>query len=506
MSLVWNIKRLLDASQGEDSAERVRVEYHVLSWRELYDKSILTLDRYSSGAGEWVVQGGPGFFNVTVVSYPYYVLPQRLCLSFECATKTSRYERAGRQTTVVGPPIESVALDLIALLSVFAREPLVPLGARRVGDKPRYELPLNAYPPRAKGLSRPPPLGIDSPEFVAILQGLAEAPDGLVNAVMGAAKFYHAGLSVVALDMSVGYTSLVSAIECLAGYHFKGAAANFEEIEKFDRVRELLDYIAASAGAETLVAQLKVELLKRESFLRKNFVGFLADFAPQSFWDTPDPIYGDASVFPPITAENFERCLRAVYDQRSAYLHGGTPFPQYSIVGLRNKVPHAALLQSLELEGKGKYVPPFVWFERLVHLATVEYLCRSLAPVVARAKREQGERRARLVTSLSDLPENVQSSLRKLTEWTAQFLPYAMLNPEAPNRAWADCVQTIETLKTLGLIDGEGEGLEGLSWLRDRDVGEAVGEHFFGVADNPFRDSQLLLPSNTRDLTADPPG
>ena len=33
----------------------VSVEYHLLSWRELYDKPILTADRHSSSAGEWVI-------------------------------------------------------------------------------------------------------------------------------------------------------------------------------------------------------------------------------------------------------------------------------------------------------------------------------------------------------------------------------------------------------------------------------------------------------------------
>jgi len=391
MSLARNIRWLLDTNEGADPAERVPVEYHLLSWRELYDESLSPVELDKWDVGSWLVDGGPGFFNVTAISYASDGPPQRLCLSFDCPKETTRYELPGRPTIVVAPPIDSVSLEFIALLSVFARAPLVPLGPRRVGNKPVYEHPLNTFPPPPQELSRLRPLGIDSPSFVAILRGLARAPDDLVNAVLAAAKFYHAGLSVVALDISVAYISLVSAIECLAACRFKGPFATFEDIERFDRLRELLDRIPASPDVDALVPQIKKELLNQERFLRKKFVDFLSEFAPQCLWDTPDPIYDDPSVLPPITRANFEGCLRAVYDQRSAYLHGGAPFPAHAMVGLREMLPIEAMIQYLQLQGSEKYVPPFVWFDRLVHLAMVEYLLGSLAPEFVRGRQDLGE-------------------------------------------------------------------------------------------------------------------
>jgi len=39
---------------GGETNGSSRVEYHFLSWRELYDRTLVTADRYSSGAAEYV--------------------------------------------------------------------------------------------------------------------------------------------------------------------------------------------------------------------------------------------------------------------------------------------------------------------------------------------------------------------------------------------------------------------------------------------------------------------
>jgi len=46
------------------------------------------------------------------------------------------------------------------------------------------------------------------------------------------------------------------------------------------------------------------------------------------------------------------------------------------------------------------------------------------------------------------------------------------------------------------LIGRDGEGLEGHAWLKNREIGEAVGEFFFGAGKNPFWGNELLLPKN----------
>ena len=82
MSLAWNTEQLLNAAAGKPVPDHTAVEYHFLSWRELYDKSIISPDRHHSSAGEWVLRGDRHFYTVTLTSRPYYALPQHLCLSF----------------------------------------------------------------------------------------------------------------------------------------------------------------------------------------------------------------------------------------------------------------------------------------------------------------------------------------------------------------------------------------------------------------------------------------
>lgn len=152
MSLALNTKKLLAAAESP-TGESTQVEYHFLSWRELYDKRFITADRYSSGTAEWVLYGDRHFYTLSVISRPFYALPQELCLAFDCFTTTKTFGR-GAST---GPPFDEVAVEFAALLSVLAREALVPLGPRRIGDKPiRFESP---YVPPPKGDRAAPKTG-----------------------------------------------------------------------------------------------------------------------------------------------------------------------------------------------------------------------------------------------------------------------------------------------------------------------------------------------------------
>ena len=88
----------------------------------------------------------------------------------------------------------------------------------------------------------------------------------------------------------------------------------------------------------------------------------------------------------------------------------------------------------------------------------------------------------------------MQASLERLTRWTCRFVGLAVINPHAPNQEWADSAETVSILKDAGIIGGVGDGLEGSSWLKDREIGEAVGEFVFGTEENPLRNNELLLP------------
>lgn len=503
MSLAWNIRKYFEDTLHKDSLERFSVEYHLLSWRELYDKSIITADRYSSGAGEWVIRSSKKFYQVTVLTRPFYLIPQRLCLSFDCFTKEETINSKYSQFKSVSQPIDQVALEFSVLLSVFAREPIIPLGIRRVSNKPTHAETHEIYP---RGIDRnapPPPFGINSPEFITILKGFSTATDSQSHAILGAAKFYHAGLSLVTFDRSVAYTSLVSAIECLAGFHYKGFKFEFEDVEKFQKVHKFLDKIKTLKEGANLVADLKSELLSVERFLSKKFVDFLVEFTPKDFWTVRDEIYDYdcKSVFPALNETNFERCLKLIYEHRSKYLHGGQPFPTYVEFGIRRQIPSNVMGELFGIKGKNKYLPPLSWFERLVHLAIIEFIKCKLAPRLQQEHTARVREKERLIDLINNLPENIYDSLKRLTIRTANFLPYAIINPHFPNKDWADCDETVNLLKKNGLIGGEGEGLEGSSWLINREVGEIVGEFIYGLSNNPFRGNELLLPKDWDQLS-----
>ncbi len=500
MGLASNTRRLLERAPIADSAESTHVEYHLLSWRELYDKSIITADRYSSGAARWVIRGGKEFYTVTVVSRPYYSLPQELCLSFDCFMQEVETTGGGASVKQNWLPIEQVALEFSVLLSVFAREPLVPLGLRREGGQPIVEVPHKIYPPRVDRASAPIPFGINSPEFVSVLSGLAQASGDLVQAIVGAAKFYHAGLSLIGFDPSVAYVSLVSAIECLSGYHYKDRKFDFDAVPKFEKVRGILERFSEAGEAQDNVVQLKEELIRSEHFLRQKIVLFLTEHVTKEFWEAPDELYQYSTVFPEITRDNFDLCLREIYDARSIYLHGGLPYPDYVDFGLRQKSPAHVFTQLMELKGKQRFIPPLAWFERLSHVAIVQFMRRSLAPDITKAESSRLAEKEHLLMVISGLPGNVQDSLRKLVYWTARFLGVAVINPHAPNSEWADSPETVAILKTAKIIGGEGDGLQGSSWLKDREIGEIAGEFVFGAARNPFRGNELLLPKNWEQL------
>jgi hypothetical protein len=100
--------------------------------------------------------------------------------------ETTGGEIAGSESWL---PVEQVAQEFSVLLSVFAREPLALLGLRREAGQPFVETPLRIYPKRGDRASLPMPFGVDSPEFVSVLSGLALAADDLVTAIVGAPSF-----------------------------------------------------------------------------------------------------------------------------------------------------------------------------------------------------------------------------------------------------------------------------------------------------------------------------
>jgi hypothetical protein len=140
-------------------------------------------------------------------------------------------------------------------------------------------------------------------------------------------------------------------------------------------------------------------------------------------------------------------------------------------------VPVDVMLDVERLRGRASYVPAFPWFERLVHIAFVEYLRRVVAPGLKSRGEERRREAARLRGVLEALSPDAQESLRRLARWTARFVDTNIIGPSARNEEWAVSAESV-------------------SILRDREVGEVIGDWTFGEAENPFRGSQILPPKD----------
>src|SRR5436190_715242 len=91
-----------------------------------------------------------------------------------------------------GPPIDEVAIELGSLLSLLVREPLIPLGPRRIDGRPIRFDQVNRQVPRSPPASKVPACGVNSVELRAILVGLSRAKEGDANAILAASRLYHA--------------------------------------------------------------------------------------------------------------------------------------------------------------------------------------------------------------------------------------------------------------------------------------------------------------------------
>lgn len=257
----------------------------------------------------------------------------------------------------------------------------MPLGVRRQDDKPiAYGGPYGALPPCAP-LGKHPK-GVNSVELAAMLKGIAAAEDGDARAVLSAAERYHAALSISGFDLSTAYLLLVSAVETLAGHHYREERFDFDSVKRWNCVGALSENLKMSGTAATAVDAIKAELVKREHFVSQRFHKFVTDFLPAEFWSA-DELHPNGYGLPPIPRDALGPFLRKAYKARSKLAHDGTMFPSYLALGARDRVPARAVMDVLDIRDKDEgFVPPFAWFERLAHHLIDEFLVRVVAPEV----------------------------------------------------------------------------------------------------------------------------
>jgi len=489
MGLASNTRRLMSVGPKGERIAPIPVEFHFLSHRELYDNTIVTVDRHHSSAGEWVVYGDHHWYTVAVVTRPVYARPQELCLSFDCYETE---ETIGRGT-IVGPPIDEVALEFGALLSLLVREPMLPLGTRRIGGRPLRLDTRYGQVYRPLTLPSPPAKGVNSHDLRTIICGLANAPEKDCDAVLAAARLYHTALTLQAYDASTAYFSLISAIECVSGHHLKDKVFDFDKVQKFEKAAAVIAQISASNSEDNLIEALKSELVRGEDFVWQKFRNFIEKFLPEEFWQS-DELHPEGYGTPPIEPTSLRGFLTEAYRARSAFTHTGEPFPAHVEIGISGSVRPLAAMQSFALIGTTRFVPVLVWFERLTHFVLREYLFRVIAPKLAAEREEKERAKDKLTAVIKALCDRERQSLERLTRWTARFVDAAIIGPKAPNREWALDEASIHTLSESGLISGDLE-MEGTSSIKNREIGEVLGDFFFGTGQNPLRENTILPPT-----------
>jgi hypothetical protein len=482
MGLAWNTQRLIKGPAGH------KVEYHLVSGRRLRDGAIISADPDHSSAGEWVVRDGP--YVVSVLTRPTYILPQQLCLSFTCNPR--KLESPGFSSH--GPPVDEVAFDFAVLLSLFARHPIALLGVRRLSDQPvifnyHYDLPRPPLP-----MQRAPDCAVETVELNAVIDGIGRSEDGKrIDAAFAAMRLYYSAISSAHFDPSGAYSSLVAALETLAAHHHADRSFSFAELKKFDPIRPILDKLRSLQGAGPSVDELEQKLANNEPSVARKLRLFVAEFLPDEFWTSPDELRHGASLAEQIRKDELNKRLTAVYRARSGRAHAGSAFPAHTEFGTSDRVPLRVVAGLLDRDND-RSVPSFGWFERMTQMLVTGYLRHSFAPSMVAERAGRSEEKVRLLGVIGTLDPAVKDSLQRLAAWTAQFVDLALINPMARNSEWADGPVSVKSLKAVGVIATSGDAASGTSWLKNRDVGEAVGEFFYGAMTNPFRDSAILLP------------
>jgi len=493
MSLAWNTKQLMQNPTAQ------KVEYHLISGRRLRDGAIVSADPDHSSAGEWVVNSG--LYTVSVLTRPTYALPQQLCLSFKCHTRT--VEVPG--FTSSGPPVDEVAFDFAVLLSLFARHPVALVGLRRLEDHPvilnyHYDLPRPPLP-----MQRAPDCAVNTTQMNAVIDGIGKSDNSArIDAVFAALRLYYSAISSAHFDPSGAYSSLVAGLETLAAHHYAGKSFAFSELGKFDSIRPILDKLRGLSGSGSLVDDLEQKLADNESSVARKLRMLVAEFLPDELWTSPDELRQGTSLPEDISKDELDKRLVAVYRARSGRSHAGSLFPGHTEFGISDRVPLHVVTAILDPRAN-RTVPSFGWFERMTQMVMTEYLRRSFAPSLVAKRSTRSDEKARLLRVIGALDPATKDSLKKLATWTARFIGMTLINPMAANRRWAVGPESVRSLKELGIIGTSGDPTSGTSWLKNRDVGEAVGEFFFGATANPFRDNEILLPVGFDEENDHPP-
>jgi hypothetical protein len=180
------------------------------------------------------------------------------------------------------------------------------------------------------------------------------------------AKLYHSALLLVEKDPDLAYLNLVSSIEVLCDDTDIGTIT-LDDLND-EKLKQLLDSIKNIE----LRKNIEKQIISREHFIKRKFIKFILNYIDASFWESSKrPEHGR------IREEDLEDLLKRIYDQRSATLHNGEPFPP-SIY--RPPMLGAEIDFSLGVYDGGRiwkqeeFIPNFHFFEKLINHVLKNFL------------------------------------------------------------------------------------------------------------------------------------
>jgi len=503
---------LKNQSQKQTVDDFITCEYRLLCSGTIYNGDVLTADWRKSDATRIILMSP---FTVFVASRPFDDYPQELALRF--AVEQFTVERIINERSRISStfyPDREITRDIAALLCLFCRRLVTVSGKIREMHPKRYEgepevfldwpidfvnslkvkhwerQPATVIYGRS-GVERiidynPEPKPVSSNKLQKLFLSLPGSP--YAQSILNSARMYALALERINQDVDIAYQLLITCVESIANDLYRLYTPAESEMIK---VKKNVADLAIQLGlTEEKGKQLAIEACEGMSWHGRKFAKFLIENTGDELWTEKDDVFKLPEEFLPKKSD-FETAINEIYRARGKASHSGGTYPASAHIGTRSELSMEVFLDIAPSE---KPFPPIGWFERVVNSAIIGFMHRFLVPEIQQEESARVAEKERLLKTISELPENVKDSLRKLVYWTARFLGYSIVNPYAPNGEWADSPETVAILKKTGIIGGEGNDLDGSSWLKNREIGEIVGEFVYGAEKNPFRGNVLLLP------------
>jgi hypothetical protein len=355
--------------------------------------------------GDWTKSTGarllsPLVFDLTVVDSRVETYPQELALRFACPMVQETYAN----WTFLHEPVDEIAGDLAALLTLFARRLIVvavktreifPASARGVPDSLR-DLPLpirdatfTAWPPRPSSVItstevvdgklsprqtvksyQPYPVAFDPGELTNLLSRLVNQPDELTGRLVAAARRYRDAMRFLPQNPDLAYLLLISAIEALSTLvPYEPPLGRVKTARK-----DLLGLLKGLGLSAEQIDQVFGLVARPMTWTQEKFLRFIETHVSDEAWTEPDPLY-PGLTFPDTTPARAElrEALMRIYRHRSSGSHAGSPYPAYVSIGTSPLVDQDAF-RALRAAADSDRIPPVTWFERVVQNSLIRFI------------------------------------------------------------------------------------------------------------------------------------